>query len=56
MIRTRKVLNRISKKNWEKLSIINSTNTLYKHFIKIHSNIFEKNLLLLETEVKLNDL
>ena len=42
--------------NWEELNILNCTNTLYKHFIKIYSSIYDKNFLLLETEVKLKDL
>ena len=44
------------KMNWEELSILNFTNTLYKHFIKIYSSIYDKNFPLLETEVKLKDL
>ena len=31
-------------------------NTLYKHFIKIYSSIYDNNFPLLETEVKLKDL
>ena len=44
------------KMNWEELNILNCTNTLYKHFIKIYSSIYDKNFPLLETEVKLKDL
>ena len=42
--------------NWEELSILNCTNTLYKHFIKIYSSIYDKNSPLLQTETKLKDL
>ena len=46
----------LQKINWEELNILNCTNTLYKHFIKIFSSIYDKNFPLLETEVKLKDL
>ena len=46
----------LQKINWEELNILNCTNTLYKHFIKIYSSIYDKNFPLLETEVKLKDL
>ena len=46
----------LQKINWEELNILSCTNTLYKHFIKIYSSIYDKNVLLLETEVKLKDL
>ena len=42
--------------NWEEHNILNCTNTLYKHFIKIYSSIYDKNVPLLKTEVKLKDL
>ena len=41
----------LQKINWEELNISNCTNTLYKHFIKIYSNIYDKNYPLLETKV-----
>ena len=44
------------KMNWEELSILNFTNTLYKHFIKIYSSIYDKNFPLLQTETTLKDL
>ena len=46
----------LQKINWEELNILNCTNTLYKHFIKIYSSIYDKNFPLLEIEVKLKDL
>ena len=46
----------LQKINWEEVNILNCTNTLYKHFIKIYSSIYDKNFPLLETEVKLKDL
>ena len=46
----------LQKINWEELNILNCTNTLYKHFIKFFSSIYDKNFPLLETEVKLKDL
>ena len=45
----------LQKINWEELNILNCTNTLYKHFIKIYSSIYDKNFPLLETEVKLHE-
>ena len=41
---------------WEELNILNCTNTLYKHFVKIYSSTYDNNFPLLETEVKLKDL
>ena len=46
----------LQKLNWKEFNISNCTNTLYKHFIKIYPNIYDKNFPLLETEVKLKDL
>ena len=46
----------LQKINWEEMNILNYTNTLYKHFIKILSSSYDKNFPLLETEVKLKDL
>ena len=46
----------LQKINWEELNILNCTNTLYKHFIKIYSSIYDKNFPLLQTETKLKDL
>ena len=46
----------LQKINWEKLNILNCTNTLYKHFIKSYYNIYDNNFTLVETEVKLKDL
>ena len=55
MIITRKVRQDLQKLSWEELNILNCTNTLCKHFIKMYSNIYDKNFTLLETEVKLKD-
>ena len=46
----------LQKVYWEELNILNCTKTLYKPFIKLFSNIYDKNFPLLETEVKLKDL
>ena len=46
----------LQKLNWEQLNKLNCTNTLCKHFMKIYSNVYDKNFPLLETEVKLKDL
>ena len=46
----------LQKINWEELNILYCTNTLYKHFITIYSNIYDNNFPLLETEVKLKEL
>ena len=40
----------------EELNTLNCTNTLYKHFIKNYSRIYDKNFPLLETEVQLNSM
>ena len=45
----------LQKISWEELNILNCTKTLYKHFIKIYSSIYDKNFPLLETEVKLHE-
>ena len=55
VIITSKVRQDLQKLSWEELNILNCTNTLYKHFIKMYSNIYDKNFTLLETEVKLKD-
>ena len=36
--------------------MLNCTNTLYKHSVKIYSSIYDKNFPVLETGVKLKDL
>lgn len=46
---------RIYNKKFEELNVLNSTNTLYKHFMQIYSNIYDENIALLETEEKLKD-
>ena len=46
----------LQKKLWEELNKLNYTNTLCKHFIKVYSDVYDKNFPLLETEVKLKDL
>ena len=56
MIRRREVLNRISKKLYWQLNILNFQTLFIRILIKNSLNIYYKNCFLLETEVNVNDL